>query len=89
MAIMGILIEALLNYTVGPLLDSLGTRDEVVNSNGNITVYNIVDRQTDLPIGHGVMMVRDGMYVSKKLDEPSTLRKQFMDKLGLKGGDNV
>lgn len=74
---------------LGSILDSLGTSSEVVKSNGNITVYNIIDNESGKTIGQNVMMVRDGMYVSTRMDEPSTLRQQVMEKLGLKGGENI
>lgn len=71
----------------GTILDTIGTRDEIAESNGNITVYNVIDKQSGAIIGQGVMMIRDGMYVLKNLNESSTLRKQVMEKLNLKGGE--
>lgn len=82
------LFEAFIDRYIGPLLDQIGTRDEVVETNGNVTEYRVIDKQSGKTIGRGVILVRDGIYVSKQLNEASTLRQQVMEKLAAKRGDS-
>ncbi len=71
--IMNKVIEAV----IGPILDQLGTRTEVVESEGNITKYIIYDRATNERIGEGISLVRDGMFTQNIFDKKTVLRKSI------------
>ena len=66
---------------VGPTLDWAGSVRANEQTQGNVTFYDLVDRETGQLIGSGFSAVRDGMAQFDTFFESSSLRKKiFMSK---------
>lgn len=71
------MLEKIFNRVVGPILDSIGSKSQKVNTVGNVTEYELVDRTTGEIVGSKLIAVRDGFAVITAFTKPTTLRKKI------------
>lgn len=68
----------LITRVIGPILDSIGSKPREVNTVGNVTEYELIDRTTGEVVGYELIAVRDGVSVIRNFVQSTTLRKKLL-----------
>ncbi len=64
-------------FLLGPSLDRVGSVRANEQTQGNVTCYDLLDRETGQIIGQGFFAVRDGVVGFDAFSETSSLRKKI------------